>query len=85
MSVDRTLHVRSGASSDRNVLRRAERIAIMTDNGDFDPDASSPLGLRKTRVKTARKAPKKAAAPEAAETAEGAEGAEEAAAETTES
>ena len=74
MSVDRTLHIKSVVSTARNVLTRAERIALMADNGDFDEDNQSPLGLRKTRVKTARKAPKKAAAAETAEAAAGAEG-----------
>ena len=76
MSVDRTLHIKSGVSSARNVLKRAERIALMADNGDFDTEEQSPLGLRKTRVKTARKAPKKAAAAETTEATEAAEGAE---------
>ena len=67
MSVDRTLHIKSGVSSARNVLTRAERIAQMKDNDKFDDEESSPLGLPKTRVKTARKAPKKAAAEAAPE------------------
>ncbi|MFW6155193.1 MAG: small basic protein [Planctomycetota bacterium] len=67
MSVDRTLHIKSGVTSRRNVLRRAERIAIMADNGKFDPETGSPIGLPKTRVKGARKAPAKAAAEETAE------------------
>ena len=55
MSVDRTLHIKSGAASSRNVLRRAERIAAMTEKGTFDPESGSPIGLPKTRVKGARK------------------------------
>ncbi|NLF29456.1 MAG: small basic protein [Planctomycetes bacterium] len=72
MSVDRTLRIKSGVASSRNVLRRAERIAAMTDKGTFDPEATSPLGLPKTRVKGARKASAKPAGEKAA-AAEGAE------------
>ncbi len=71
MSVDSTLHIKSGIASQRNVLKRAERVAVMIDNGDFDQETSSPIGLPKTRVK-ARKAAKKkeAAKTEETETAE---------------
>lgn len=73
MSIDPTLRVQSGVSTKRNVLKRAERVALMTDNGDFDEENGSPLGLRKTRVKQARKAPKKAAAEQTEGAEEGAE------------
>ncbi len=79
MSVDRTLHIKSGVAAGRNVLRRAERIVVMTDNGKFDPENDSPIGLPKTRVKSARKA--SAAKPAAEKEATGAEAAEEAPAE----
>ena len=52
MSIDRSLHSKSGVSSSRNVLKRAERIAMMIDNENFDPNTSSPLGIPKTRVKS---------------------------------
>jgi len=70
MSVDRTLYVKSGVTSSRNVLRRAERIAIMADNGNFDDENGSPIGLPKTRVKSARKASTAKKPAEAAEAAE---------------
>jgi len=54
MSVDRTLHIKSGIAAKRNVLRRSERIALMTEEGRFDPETDSALGLRKTRVRHAR-------------------------------
>ena len=54
MSIDRTLHIRSGVSLHRNVLKRAERIAIMADEGEFDEATNSPLGLRKTRIRTSK-------------------------------
>lgn len=73
MSVDRTLHIKSGASSKRNVLSRPERIAQMIENGEFEDD-SCPLGLRKTRVKHS-KAGQKAKKEEAPAAGEGAEGA----------
>lgn len=50
MSVDRTLHMTLGVASKRNVLKRDERIAIMLEDGRFDPN-TSPLGLPKTRIK----------------------------------
>jgi len=53
MSVDRTLHIKSGVASKRNVLKRPERIAVLREEGEFD-DASSPLGLRKTRVRVSK-------------------------------
>ncbi len=70
MSVDRTLHVKSGIAAKRNVLRRAERIAKMTEEGTFDPETDSPLGMRKTRVRHSRvggKAKKEAKAEETTE------------------
>lgn len=54
MSVDRTLHFSSAVASKRSVMKRAERIAVMEDNGDFDPEKDSPLGLPKTRVKRSK-------------------------------
>ena len=53
MSVDRTLHIRSGVSRKRNVLSRPERIAILMDEDRFAED-DSPFGLPKTRVKHSR-------------------------------
>lgn len=62
MSVDNTLSTQSSMTKKRNVLRRAERIAVMMDNGNWDDD-SKPIGMPKTRVKATRKAgkPKKEA------------------------
>ena len=54
MSVDRTLHIRSGGTMKRNVLSRSERIAMLAEAGDFDPEQASPLGLRKTRVRVSK-------------------------------
>jgi small basic protein (TIGR04137 family) len=51
MSVDRTLRVQGGMAAKRSVLKRPERIALMEESGDFDPENDSPLGLPKTRVK----------------------------------
>jgi small basic protein (TIGR04137 family) len=51
MSIDRTLHMTSGVTSKRNVLKRSERIAVMTEAGTFDPEKDNPLGIPKTRVK----------------------------------
>ena len=67
----------------RSVLSRAERIALLTDEGKFDPETDSPLGLPKVRVrhsKVGSKSKKEAAPAEGEAVAEGAEGAPEAAA-----
>ena len=73
MTMDRTLRLHGGLGGRRSVLTRAERIAHMVDEGEFDPEKDSPLGLAKTRVRASRagKKAKKAEAPEApAESAE---------------
>ena len=51
MSIDRSLHVKSGAARKRSVLKRPERIVVMSENGTFDDETSKVLGLPKTRVK----------------------------------
>ncbi len=82
MSIDRTLKVHGGLKGVRSVLTRAERIAMMTEEGKFDPDKDSPIGLQKTKVRQSKagskskKAAAEEAAPEAAEGVEGAEAAE---------
>ena len=50
MTLDPTLKHRGGLLRQRSVLTRAERIAKMTEEGKFDPEENSPLGLPKTRV-----------------------------------
>lgn len=83
MSMDRTLKVHGGLLRTRSVLTRAERIALLAEEGKFDPDKDSPLGLPKVRVrhsKAGTKSKKAAAEPAAEEApAEGAEAAEGAA------
>ncbi len=74
MTVDRSLKVESGMAGSRNVLKRDERIAILSENGDFDPESGSALGLKKTRVRHSRaggKAKKEEAAAEGADTKAG--------------
>lgn len=74
MSLDRTLKLRSGLSGSRSVLSRAERITRLADEGKFDPESDSPLGLPKVKVRHSRagtKAKKEAVTEEAAEGAEG--------------
>ena len=50
MTMDPTLKQHGGLLRQRSVLTRAERIAQMTEEGKFDPEEDSPLGLPKTRV-----------------------------------
>src|SRR5689334_3340196 len=70
MTIDKSLRVKAGAISNRNVLTRTERIAKLKET-DRWRDGSSVLGLPKVRVlKLALKKKKKAAKAE-----EGAEGA----------
>jgi|ETNmetMinimDraft_26_1059896.scaffolds.fasta_scaffold173226_1 small basic protein (TIGR04137 family) len=75
MSLDRTLKIKGGLRGSRSVLTRAERIAFLTDEGKFDPEEDSPLGLPKVKVRH-RKAGTKTKKAEEAPAVEGAEGAE---------
>ncbi|MEO1237171.1 MAG: small basic protein [Planctomycetota bacterium] len=47
MSLDASLKSGGGLSRHRNVLTRAERIAKLADNGEFDMQEDNPLGIRK--------------------------------------
>lgn len=79
MSLDRTLKVHGGLKGARSVMTRSERIAHLIEEGKFDPETDSPLGLPKLRVRHSKAGlkSKKAEAPaEGAEAAEGVEGAE---------
>ena len=73
MTIDKSLRVKAGAISNRNVLTRAERIAKLMETERWR-EGDRVLGLPKVRVlKLALKKKKKAA--KAEEGAEGAEGA----------
>jgi small basic protein (TIGR04137 family) len=73
MTIDKSLRVKAGAISNRNVLTRAERVARLKETERWH-EGDSVLGLPKVRVlKLALKKKKKAA--KAEEGAEGAEGA----------
>jgi small basic protein (TIGR04137 family) len=63
MSIDRTLKVHGGLLRTRSVLTRAERIAQLTDEGKFDPEADSPFGLPKVRVRRSKAGTKAKKAP----------------------
>ena len=80
MSLDRTLKQRNSLAGSRSVLTRTERIALMTEEGKFDPEANSPLGLPKTKVHHSKAGSKSKKAEETVET--GAVGDESAAGET---
>jgi small basic protein (TIGR04137 family) len=63
MSIDKSLRSKSTLVRHRNVLTRAERIAVLTDVGRFEED-SSPLKLPKVAHRKAavgKKTKKKAA------------------------
>lgn len=47
MSLDSSLKTGGGLAGHRNVLTRAERIAKLTELGEFDADDANALGLRK--------------------------------------
>jgi small basic protein (TIGR04137 family) len=79
MSVDRTLHIRSGGTQKRNVLSRAERIAMLAEGGEVDLDALNPLGLTKTKVRVSKAGTKSKKEEKPAEGAEGVPAAEGAA------
>ncbi len=62
MSIDRSLKTGSGLSRHRNVLTRTERIARLADQGTFDMDKDSPIGLPKVanrKIVTAKSSKKK--------------------------
>lgn len=64
MSIHRSLRtVSSALNQHRNVLKRSERITLMTERENFDPGNDSPIGLVKyaNRKATTGKKPKKAA------------------------
>src|SRR5436309_15582905 len=72
MTIDKSLRVKAGAISNRNVLTRAERITKLKETERWK-DGDSVLGLPKVRVlKLALKKKKKAKAEEGAEGAAGA-------------
>ena len=50
MSIDSSLRMKGGLKGRRSVLTRAERIAKMVEEGKFDLETDSPVGLPKTRV-----------------------------------
>ena len=78
MSLDRTLKIKGGLRGSRSVLTRAERIAFLTDEGKFDPEEDSPLGLPKVKVRHRKAGTKtKKAEPTAEEQATGEEEAAE--------
>lgn len=47
MSVDRSLRTKNTLVRHRNVLRRAERLAKLLDDGKFDEEKDSILGMPK--------------------------------------
>jgi len=77
MSLDRTLKLGGTLSGSRSVLTRAERIARLTDEGKFDPEADNPLGLPKVKVRHSRAGTKSKKEAPTEEVIEGAEGAED--------
>ena len=66
MTMDRTLKVHGGLARTRSVLTRAERVAMLMDQGKFDAEADSPFGLPKVKVRHSKAGTKtkKEAAPE---------------------
>ncbi len=49
MSIDKSLKRKAGASGNRSVLKRSERIKILQDKEKF-AEGQSPFGLPKVRV-----------------------------------
>ena len=47
MSLDRSLKTQGSLARHRNVLTRAERIQILSDQDRFDAEKDSPIGLPK--------------------------------------
>ncbi|MBA7471602.1 hypothetical protein ES707_06908 [subsurface metagenome] len=71
--MDRTLKSHGSLLRARSVLTRGERIAKLMEEGKFDPEEDSPLGLPKVRLRQSKvgtktkKAPAEEVAPEGAE------------------
>ncbi len=65
MTMDRTLKIHGGLLRSRSVLTRAERIAHLMDEGKFDPEEDSPMGLPKVRVRQSKAGTKTKKAEEA--------------------
>ncbi|PHR92067.1 MAG: small basic protein [Blastopirellula sp.] len=60
MTIDSSLKIKRGGLSNRSVLKRAERLEKMKQDGTFDESTDSPLGIPKTKVlKLAMKKKKK--------------------------
>ena len=74
MTIDRTLKQHGGLVRTRSVLTRGERIERLKEEGLFNPDENSPLGLPKVRVRTTKAGSKakKEAKPEGEAAAAGA-------------
>jgi len=49
MSIDKSLKRKSGANTNRSVMKRTERIIKMMEDGKW-VDGTSPFGIPKTRV-----------------------------------
>jgi small basic protein (TIGR04137 family) len=71
MTMDKSLRVRKGATSDRGVLTRAERITKLKEQEHWQ-EGRSPLGLPKVRVQKMTMKKKKVKKEEGAEGAAGA-------------
>ena len=62
MSLDPSLKTSGSLLKHRNVLSREERIAKLSTDGRFDPEADSPVGLPKVasrKVAAGKKSPSK--------------------------
>jgi len=81
MTLDRSLRIGGAMARHRSVLTRAERIAKLAEEGKFDPEADSPMGLPKVLVKHSKAGQKAKKEEKPEEGAEGAEGAKAAAGE----
>ncbi len=66
MSVDRSLRSKSSLARHRNVLTRAERVAILQNMGRWD-DSARAIALPKVAHRKAKAGKKKAKGPAAAE------------------
>ncbi len=76
MSLHRSLRTKPNAlNQHRNVLTRAERIVLLTEQARFDPETASPLGLVKVAHRAVATRKKEAKAKEAVEGTEAAAGA----------
>lgn len=64
MTIDKSLKVKAGGTSNRSVLTRVERLEKLAESGRWSAEGDSPFGLPKVRVRKLQMKKKKKKAKE---------------------